>query len=302
MQRFLYPVPCNAGEGGSAGGVSGNAGGAGGGAGAATGGAAGSGGTPSWYSTFAEENRGYAEVKGWKSPEDVVTSYRNAEKMLGAPKEKLIRLPDKEDAPEWNDIFNRLGRPEKADGYKVEIPEKVGDAQFAEWAQKLFHEAGLSRKQGERIASEWNKKALEAVQAQEQAEIDESNQQLEKLKQEWGQAFEPKVRAKNELLKLAGVTDEQHLELEKALGVDGLAKFVDTVISKFGIKLGEHQFHGGGGGNNFDVLTPAGAQAKKDALLGDKDYRQRYLNGGHAEQAEIRKLEETIWKAKYPNG
>lgn len=291
MHRFFFPVPCNSGEGGS-GGTGGGAAGGTGGAGAGS-----AGGTP-WFASLPEDVRGFAEAKGWKGPEDAVKSYQNAEKLLGVPREKLIRLPDKDDAPEWSDVFSKLGRPENADGYQVEIPKEIGDEKFAAWAKGLFHEAGLSKKQGEKIASAWNAKALEAMKAQEQADNDASHQQFEKLKQEWGAAFEAKVRAKNELLKVAGVTDEQHLEMEKAMGVDGLAKFVDSLITKFGIKLGEHQFHGGGGGNNFGNLTPAGAEAKKNMLLGDPGFRQKYIDGDVGAREEIAKLEEAIWKAK----
>jgi hypothetical protein len=211
------------------------------------------------------------------------------------PKEKLIRLPDKDDAPEWQDVFNRLGRPEKAEGYTIEVPKEHGDEEFAKWARGMFHELGFSKRQGDKLSAEWNKRAAESKQAQEQIEVDKSHQQFSALKQEWGAGFDAKVRAKNEFVGLAGITPEQHQQLEAALGVDGFAKIMDGIITKFGVKLGEHQFHGGGGGNNFGSMTPEGARAKKELLLSDPAYTKRYLDNGASERAEIAKLEEFIW-------
>src|SRR4051812_22872278 len=63
-----------------------------------------------WYGGVADaELRGFAELKGWKSPDDALVSYRNLEKLQGVPPERLLKLPEKADDPAWSEIHGKLG-------------------------------------------------------------------------------------------------------------------------------------------------------------------------------------------------
>ena len=67
-----------------------------------------------WTAGLPEEMKGYVQNKGFKDPSAVVESYRNFEKLMGVPQDRMIKLPEKaEDKAAWDSIYNRLGRPEK---------------------------------------------------------------------------------------------------------------------------------------------------------------------------------------------
>lgn len=251
----------------------------------------------SWYSSFASsDNKGFAEQKGFKTAEDVVDSYRNLEKLMGVPKERLVKLPDKEDAPEWNDIYGRMGRPEKSDGYEVAIPEG-GSEEFGKWAKDLFHGLGLSKKQGDTIAAKWNERAKEAFQHDSDQTKIKTDDQVKALQTEWGAAYKEKVKANSTFLEAIGIDDKSYDKLRQAMGVDGAEKMIDSIITKFGIKIGEHEFKGGTGGRNDfgGALSPSAAKSKLDGLMSDPEYVKRYLNNESKEKEEVRKLHE--WMA-----
>src|ERR1041385_7113969 len=76
--------------------------------------AGGAGGTPppaNWYSSITDaEDRGFIENKKYPDLAHMVKAHRSLESHLGAPKERLITLPEKADDPKWNEIYGKLGR------------------------------------------------------------------------------------------------------------------------------------------------------------------------------------------------
>lgn len=280
------------GAGGGAGGDSGGSG-DGGGASGGAGGAGGAGGDSgaSWLGSFPADLKGYVELKGFKDPVALASSYKELEKAIGVPKEKLLRLPDKDDDPAWNDIFSKLGRPEKPENYEVKVPAGMPD-DFAKWAQENFHKLGITKKQGETLAAKW----AERIQTQQQeavgkAEIAQADQ-LKALKTEWGAAAVQNAKIVDDFTAAAGIDAKTQEKIEAVLGVDGYSKLMHGIVQKFGIKLGEDQYHGpsGGGSNSFGVLSPNQAKARIQELQSDPEWTKRYTNGGEKENREFTQL------------
>ena len=84
-----------------------------------------------WTAGLDADTAGYVQNKGWGTVPDVVTSYRNLEKLLGVPKDQIIQLPKAEDKEAWGQVFNRLGRPEDPKNYEFGLP-KEADPAFVE--------------------------------------------------------------------------------------------------------------------------------------------------------------------------
>ena len=102
------------------------------------------------FEGLSEENKSFVANKGFKTFDDVVTSYINLEKYQGVPADKLIRLPDENNADEVNVFYKKLGRPDKAEDYKFEIAQGQDDAIAKAIAPELF-KIGLSQKQAAAI-------------------------------------------------------------------------------------------------------------------------------------------------------
>jgi hypothetical protein len=114
----------------------------------------------------------------WKGIPDVLSSYRNLEKLTGVPPERILKLPGANDPVEsWGAVYDRLGRPKAATDYKIPLPE--GDTgEFAKVIAPIFHEAGLSQGQVQQIAEKHNafiaeqtKQATEAAKTAHAAEM-----------------------------------------------------------------------------------------------------------------------------------
>src|SRR4051812_34983762 len=79
---------------------------------------AGTGGTPEWISKITKpELKGLAESRKWESPEMLLESFHNLEKLRGIPQEKIMAVPDSTDQAALDIVYNRLGRPDKPELY-----------------------------------------------------------------------------------------------------------------------------------------------------------------------------------------
>ena len=252
--------------------------------------------TQDWTSGFQEQDKLYITNKGFKDPANMLDSYKNLETLMGTPKERLLRLPEKADAPEWGDIYDRLGRPKNANEYQFGKPgvEPV-NKEFTEWAQKQFHGLGLTKSQGETLAAKWNEYAMGDVQ-KTQAAYD-ANLKVEQgaLQKEWGAAYEQKIKGCQAAAQAFGLGKDEVSKLEKALGYSATLKFLSNV----GEKLSEDSFIGTGGdaGGFKGALTPGQAQAEIQELLKDKDFSRRYAAGDR----EAFKKMEALHKAAHPD-
>ena len=241
-----------------------------------------------WTAAFDDGTRGFIQTKGWKSPADVLGSYQNLEKLMGADKAgRGVVLPkDDAGADEWGQFYNRLGRPENPDGYKLPLPE--GDSgTFAKQAAAWFHEAGLTTKQAEALASKWNEFTGSTMQAQ-QAEFEQKAAiDLQELQKSWGDKFEQQAELARRARREAGLSDEEGQAIERALGLKKAAEvfaFLGKQFAEAPVKGGEGAPAGRFGG------TPEDAKARIAALKKDQGWTARYLNGDADARAEFERL------------
>lgn len=237
-----------------------------------------------WLSGVTPEHKGYIETKGWKNVGDLVGSYQNAEKLIGVPPNRVVKLPEKaDDAESWGKVWGQLGRPEKADDYAM---PKEGDADFMGWARGAFHKANLTKAQAEALTAAWGEYATGAQTKTKEAYAAAVEADAAALKKDWGAAHDENVAKARLAARELGFDAETIDKLETALGFAGTMK----LFHKLGGKVGEAEFHANQGGNTFGALSPAAAKARIDALKADKDWTRRYVAGGAAERDEWDRL------------
>jgi hypothetical protein len=247
-----------------------------------------------WTSSLNEQQKLYVGQKGFKDQASVLDSYQNLEKLMGAPKERLLKLPEKADAPEWGEIYDKLGRPKNANEYTFAKPSgKDANPEFTDWAQKQFHALGLTKSQGETLAAKWNEYAVGDQSKAQETQANNLKVEQTALKKEWGAAFEQQMKTCSKAAQTFGLGPDEVSKLESALGYSATLKFLASV----GSKLGEDSFVTGDGGGFQGALTPDRAQAEIADLRKDKDFTSRYLNGGFAEKAKM----ERLMKFAYPD-
>jgi len=109
-----------------------------------------------WTSSLSEEYRSLPSISKFKTADDLAKSYVNLEKLVGT--EKLPIPKDEKDEAGWATVYNRLGRPESADKYQVELKLAEGlsvpDEAMNGFKQAAF-KAGLSNRQIQAIMGYW---------------------------------------------------------------------------------------------------------------------------------------------------
>lgn len=190
----------------------------------------------SWKETISEEFRNDPNISKFTEIDALAKSYINATRMIGTDKVAVPNQNSTED--QWNEVYDKLGRPESADKYKLEaksdvVPiEETAVKQFAENA----HALGLNNKQAQGIL-EFYKNSME--QTAKQSQIDAETAQAEaqqQLRQEWGKSYDANIQKAASLAKAnmdAKVLDMQMKDGSR-LGdnpevIKGFAKIADML-------------------------------------------------------------------------
>ncbi len=166
----------------------------------------------SWKDVISEEYRNDPNISKFTEIDALAKSYINATKMIG--QDKMI-VPNKNFTDDqWQDAYNKMGRPESADKYSLKIDsqaiqvDETAIKQFAENAHKL----GLNNQQAQGIL-EFYKSNIETDAQQSKVDTETAQVQAEQeLRKEWGRDFESKVQAAGAVAK-ANI-GEEILDLE----------------------------------------------------------------------------------------
>jgi len=173
----------------------------------------------SWKEAISEEFRQDPNIEKFTEIDALAKSYINATKMIGQDK---VAVPNKNSTEDqWNEVYDKLGRPESADKYQLDVKSDVAPIddgavkQFAENAHKL----GLSNKQAQGVL-EFYKTSMEGTAQQSKVDTETAQVQAEQeLRQEWGREFESNVQRAGALAKANINPDILDLELKSGIRV-----------------------------------------------------------------------------------
>lgn len=226
-----------------------------------------------WYQgdNFTPELQGYIQNKGWDDPVKAVQSYQELEKYRGANENELLRLPKDPDAEgAYDEIYTKLGRPESADGYSIELPEgaQLDEGRFTA-IKDAAYKAGISQKQLEALAL--------ADSGYMAGMIEESNKELAAkqeadyaaLMKEWGkdagEREELSRRGLRAILPKDMNADETIASIEEAIGTAATLKLFANV----GDKLAREDSLPDTSGDRPFGYTKEQAQADKQSLMSE---------------------------------
>ena len=173
----------------------------------------------SWKEAISEEFRQDPNIEKFTEIDALAKSYINATKMIGQDK---VAVPNKNSTEDqWNEVYDKLGRPESPDKYALDVKSDVvpldngAVKQFAENAHKL----GLSNKQAQGVL-EFYKNSMEGTAQQSKVDTETAQVQAEQeLRQEWGREFENNVKKAGALAKANINSDILDLELKSGIRV-----------------------------------------------------------------------------------
>jgi hypothetical protein len=250
-----------------------------------------------WYGDKLDaELVGHIQNRGWHNKPvnevaiEAIKSHREAEKHMGVPAERLIRLPaNMTDREAMKPVWQKLGAPTDAKDYDFSAVKnaagEVINPKLADAIRGVAAELSLPKDAAPAVASAIIKH-LDGLNAETTALSTEAlNKERDALKANWGNNFEAhKVVAKAGAAKL-GIDPEAVEALEKVVGY---AKVMEA-FRRVGALSGEDKFFDGGP-NNPGTMTREQAVARKAELQRDAEWSKRYLAGGSAEGREMQAL------------
>ena len=157
--------------------------------------------TSSWKDSISEDFRNDPSIEKFTEIDALAKSYINATKMIGQDKMVIPNNNSTED--QWNEVYEKLGRPESSDKYSLDVKSEV--VNLDEGAIKSFaeqsHKLGLNNKQAQGIL-EFYKNNMEGTAQQSKIDTETAQVQAEQqLRQEWGRDFDGKVKQAGALAK-----------------------------------------------------------------------------------------------------
>lgn len=270
MFKMKYNLMDEAGAGDGAG--SGDAGGASGDAGNQGG---------NWRDSLSEDLRNNDSLSKFTDINALAKSYVNAESMIG--KDKIV-LPTNES--EWSEAYNKLGRPETAEGYDVSLPENTPiDENFFSGFKQAAHDAGLNQAQLQKLTEWYTGETGKAIQDQQLSQENAYNDSVAALKHTWGEKFDQNLNLANRVLDQFG-SDELSALLDQT-GLDN-----NPVMTEFLFNVSKLSSEGTleQGQGQADSLDPTQIQDKINELMATNAYVDKMDPGHTSTVGKVQKL------------
>ena len=254
-----------------------------------------------WFDGYDQETKGWMESRGMTKLEplaaldNAIKGFRNAEKYMGVPHERLARIPewDKADKTELDAFYNKLGRPADPKGYDIKLPDGV-PRDYADAAAGKFHEIGLTPQQA-RALVEWNNQyGQEAASKVAEAQKAAVAEQEKNLRRDWGMAYDKNDAMAGDAIRRmsekVGFSDGDLQKLTNAIGFDKAMK----MFAEIGSTMTEDTYVDSSG-VSFAPKTPNAAQAKISQLRQDREFSAKLLAGNAQAKAEWDRLHEMAY-------
>ena len=154
-----------------------------------------------WKEAISEEFRNDPNIEKFTEIDALAKSYINATQMIGKDK---VAVPNKNSTDDqWNEVYDKLGRPESADKYSLNAKSEVvpiDDNAIKQFAENA-HQLGLNNKQAQGIL-EFYKNNMEGMAQQAKVDTETAQaQSTQQLRQEWGREFDTNIKKAGALAK-----------------------------------------------------------------------------------------------------
>jgi len=190
-----------------------------------------------WKASLSDEVRSDKSLENIKDIEGLAKSYVHAQKMVGADK---IPVPNKYATDkDWDAVYEKLGRPKSADGYKFDLPQdkKVDEVSLKEFSTQA-HKLGLLPGQAQGMVKFYNEMTAKSLQDADGKALAAREASEKTLKQEFGQAYDQKVTQAATLAKSVGATDILNRNLEDGTKLGDHPDMI-KVFAQLASKMGE---------------------------------------------------------------
>lgn len=217
-------------------------------------------GDKAWWELIPEDPvREHMGKKAYRTPAELAVAYTNLERLHSGAADVIALPPTEAGDDAWKDVYKRLGALDTPDAYDIKMPDGVdADPKFLELGKNVSHKLGLSPKQAQTLADNWNEFVQQYnADAVEQMRND-NEKALSELKSSWGADLDANLAAGQRVMKAVGLSEADVAAVEANIGSAAVVK----MLAMIGRKSDEGGFTGGAGG---DPTTPEGMTQEQAA-------------------------------------
>ena len=246
-------------------------------------------------------NKGYTKLALEDAMPQVLQSYGNLEKLMGADRAgRTVELPNwdatDEAAGKARDAFwDRVGRPKEAKDYVPNISKGgVKDPDFANAMAGMMHKAGVPLQMATTLTAGYQEYAASRDAAENIAKQQGYENEKTGLKTEWGAKYDDNMKLASNAAKSLGVKPEVLDTLQKSAGYADVMRMFQGIA----VKMGEATFVDGERGSSNGTMSPAEAKAEMTKFINDKDNRAILMDKHHPKHKELmaRKSQLAAWE------
>jgi hypothetical protein len=253
-----------------------------------------------WRAGLESELSDLVRQKGWRSAKDVLTSYRNLEKMLGGDR---MALPAKDaDAEAWGPVWDKLGRPADPAGYALSAPDGAEyDGPAAQWFRDTAFEQGLTQTQAQKLhdafLARFGGAISSAPEMPAEAGLEAPVEDEPDLKALWGRQYDRNMAAARRAYGTFLGDEAQFNEIADGIGVTALL----DLLAKVGRATGEDSITARADAKGGGPRSPAEAMGEIARLqaAAKGDPKHPYTNKTHPEHAGMVKRMEDLFALAY---
>lgn len=225
-------------------------------------------------------------VQRYNSPSDLAKAHVSLVRSM----DQRIAVPGENAKPEeWDQVYNKLGRPEKPDGYKFEFPADAPwddtDKQRYKEMAPLFHRAGATQKQLTEYLTQQAQVDKMMMDAAAAKAADLQRQKDAVLKQQWGADWkENRAYAKSEVERQFGKDTPEVDRLASMRLADGTFVLDDPLIANMLARNGRERGEDTRDPTSFAAGRAQNVRAEIETLESDalaKGYSPTHPNWPH---------------------
>lgn len=261
-------------------------------------------GTP-WYAGADTETVGYLQNRGWDrlTPTEVALkashAHREAERMLGVPKDELLRRP--KDEASAKEFYSKLGVPAVATEYDFSsLKQADGGALSEELASFLRNESfklHLPKDAAVQFAADFIKRGVDQAASENTVKQGKLAFEKSELQKSWAANFDTNLFVARRGVAALGLDPSTVEALESVVGYSKVME----AFRRVGELNGEAKYitngSGAGGSGPGNIATREQAIARQRELQNDRSkggFVERYLNGDPAAFQEMMSLSRVI--------
>ena len=251
-----------------------------------------------WFGDFDDDSKSYLAAKGWdkegKGPGDVLKSYRELEKMRGVDADKLLVMPDKENAEEMSAFFQKLGVPDSPEGYNTAPVDVNGLELDTAIVDKLSHGLNHTPEQHAKFVQDVSEYFGNAMVQEAQVAVDRDAVEKQTLEGEWGALATENYAIAGKAATRFGVDTETMDKIQQGLGYRGTVELFAQIGRAFG--EGKAPAEDRAAESAPFGVTPTVAKDSLDGLSKDKGFRDKLFSGDTAAKDEWDRLKKLAFQ------